>query len=173
MSISIEEMIKSPGFYQMAANPEGTAYYVVEVDQDGTVYQLTPAGNRDGVLAPDGWPPAARVIQKTTKPHFYGLMSINEAAAAGVDRLRKPEWRMREDHLKIDIIDGKPGPWTHLYSVTNLAFNKRDPVDILLLNPAFNMDYDLRCFVHYSGPLPESEEYRNAVANFTEGSHFG
>ena len=82
-------------------------------------------------------------------------ISINEAAAKGITRLRKKVWATREDHLKIDIIDGKPGPWTHLFSPFNKECNGRDPVDIL----ATNMDYNAKEFIPYSGPLPESDEY--------------
>lgn len=61
------------------------------------------------------------------------LISINQAAAMGIDRLRQPRWANLEDYLKIDIIDGKAGPWGHLYSPANEAVNGRNPVDMLLL----------------------------------------
>lgn len=34
------------------------------------------------------------------------LFSINEAARQGMERVRKPNWANKLDHLKIDIIDG-------------------------------------------------------------------
>lgn len=61
------------------------------------------------------------------------MISINQAAAQGIDRLRQPIWANAEDYLKIDIIDGKAGPWGHLYSPINEAINGRNPVDMLLL----------------------------------------
>lgn len=66
------------------------------------------------------------------------------------------------DHLKIDIIDGKPGPWTHLYSPFNKECNGRDPVDMLFTQ----VDYDAVEVVPYTGPLPDSEEYKAAAAQF-------
>ena len=62
------------------------------------------------------------------------LISINQAAAQGIDRLRQPRWANPEDYLKIDIIDGRPGPWLHLYSPANQAINGRNPVDMLELD---------------------------------------
>jgi hypothetical protein len=60
------------------------------------------------------------------------LISIVEAAAAGIDKLRKPNWANPMDHLKIDIVNGEPGPWGHLYSPANEEINGRNPVDLLL-----------------------------------------
>jgi hypothetical protein len=37
-------------------------------------------------------------------------ISINEAANQGIGYLRKSVWAIPLDHLKIDILDGKPGP---------------------------------------------------------------
>lgn len=96
------------------------------------------------------------------------LISINEAAARGIERLRKPTWANPCDHLKIDVLrDGdadKPGPWTHLYTPFNKECNGRDPVDILCVTQG--MDYTEHCWVPYTGPLPDSEEYKAAVAAF-------
>jgi hypothetical protein len=90
------------------------------------------------------------------------LISIVEAAAQGIERLREPQWANPMDHLKIDIIDGKPGPWTHLYSPMNESLNGRDPFDILVVS----MDYNAKRYELHTGPLPETEEYRAAVAEF-------
>lgn len=70
------------------------------------------------------------------------MISINQAAAQGVDKLRLPIWASPEDYLKIDIIDGKAGPWGHLYSPINEAINGKNPVDMLLLEGR-----DDECFV--------------------------
>jgi hypothetical protein len=58
------------------------------------------------------------------------MISIVYAAANGVERVRKPIWANPLDHLKIDIVDGKPGPWLHLWCPFNKECNGRDPVDV-------------------------------------------
>lgn len=92
------------------------------------------------------------------------LLSIKDAAAQGIDRLRRPIWSNKLDHLKLDIIDGKPGPWTHLYCPFNKECNGRDPVDMLFIS----MDYDAKTFEPYTGPLPDSDEYKANVAAYAE-----
>lgn len=64
------------------------------------------------------------------------LLSIVEAAALGIDRLRMPQWADPNDYLKIDIVDGKPGPWGHLYSPINELVNGKNPIDLLLVGYA-------------------------------------
>lgn len=44
------------------------------------------------------------------------LMSINQAAERGINKLRRPNWSIPEDHIVIDIINGQAGPWIKLYS---------------------------------------------------------
>lgn len=87
------------------------------------------------------------------------IMSVAEAAALGIERIRLPRWANPMDHLKIDIIGGNVGlgPWMHLYSPINLACNGRDPFSFL-----WAKGYDLheRAYIAYDGPLPDSEEYR-------------
>lgn len=61
------------------------------------------------------------------------LISINEAAKRGIDKLRQPIWASPEDYLKIDIIDGKAGPWGHFYSPLNKMTNGKNPIDVLLI----------------------------------------
>jgi hypothetical protein len=91
-------------------------------------------------------------------------LSIREAAARGIERVRKPVWAHPCDHLKIDIIDGKPGPWTHLYAPFNKECNGRDPVDMLCI--AHGVNYDERCWVPHTGPTLDSDEYKAAVASY-------
>jgi hypothetical protein len=88
------------------------------------------------------------------------LISINEAAAAGIERLRYPKWVTPEDHLKIDIIDGKPGLWTHLFAPFNRECNGRDPVSIICTQ----MDYGAAEWEPYTGPISGSDEYKAAQA---------
>jgi hypothetical protein len=90
------------------------------------------------------------------------LISILEAAELGVQRLRKPVWANPLDHLQIDIVDGRPGPWLHIWCPFNKECNGRDPVDMI----AYTQNLGMREFEPYAGPLPDSEEYRKAVEQF-------
>jgi hypothetical protein len=83
------------------------------------------------------------------------LISINEAAASGIERLCDPYWQIPEDHLKIDIINGKAGIWTHLYSPLNLELNGKDPFDIIVTD----MDYNAKIYVEYK---PRHHENSNS-----------
>lgn len=92
------------------------------------------------------------------------LISINEAARLGHVRLRKPRWANPFDHLKIDVIDGQIGPWLHLYAPFNRECNGRDPVDMLSLE--HRPSFDSVEFEVYTGPLPQSDAYRQEVERF-------
>lgn len=85
------------------------------------------------------------------------LISIKDAEAQGVERVRKPIWANPLDHLRIGS-----GIWLHLYSPFNKECNGRDPVDIL----KFQEDVTAKVFEPYTGPLPDSEEYKAAAAVF-------
>jgi hypothetical protein len=90
------------------------------------------------------------------------LLSIQDAAARGIERVRKPIWANPLDHLKIDIVDGKPGPWLHLWCPFNTECNGRDPVDVF----AYQWDLSVKEFEPYAGPLPQSDAYTEAVKKF-------
>ncbi len=90
------------------------------------------------------------------------LISIMGAVEKGIDRLRDSRWGMPEDHLKIDIIDGYLGPWTHLYSPFNQECNGRDPVDICITE----LDSSAKKWLPYDGPLPETAEYKAMAAAY-------
>lgn len=91
------------------------------------------------------------------------LLCVAEAAAKGIERIRLSKWANPMDHLKIDIIEGRPGPWLHLYSPINVGCNGKDPVSFVwILMP--DADIYEREYEAYSGPLPDSEEYKAAVA---------
>lgn len=91
------------------------------------------------------------------------LISINAAIDQRIERIRKPIWVNDMDHIKIDLMsDGGAGPWLHLYCPFNKECNGRDPMDIL----RFNEDCEAKMFEPYTGPLPESEEYKTAQAKF-------
>jgi hypothetical protein len=86
--------------------------------------------------------------------------TIGQAAANGIDRLRKPYWANLFEHIKIDIIEGnKPGPWLHFYSPMNKILLGRDPYDLLIMYEARHDE----TFEPYTGPLPDSKEYLDDV----------
>ena len=92
------------------------------------------------------------------------LISINQAVKKKVDRLRKPIWANPMDHFKIDIVGDKLGPWLHFYSPFNKECNGRDPIDELFMMWSPNLD--IKEFEIYNGPLPDSQEYQEAVTSY-------
>ncbi len=92
------------------------------------------------------------------------LISINDAAEYGHDRLRLPHWANPLDHIKIDIINGAAGPWFHLWAPANVFCGGKDPQDIL----ALEADRTAREWEIYKGPLPDSDAYRAAVEKAKE-----
>jgi hypothetical protein len=118
------------------------------------------------MVAPGPWPfPTAKDKQEKTEE----LISVREAVERGIDRLRLPKWADPFDHVKIDIIEvgGKKGygPWMHLYAPFNQECNGSDPVDMLLL-ANLKFDPDAKEYLPYTGPLPDSEEYKERVKGF-------
>lgn len=85
------------------------------------------------------------------------LISIKEAEAAGIERLRKPIWANPLDHLHVP-----KGIWAHLYCPFNKECNGRDPVKML----KFQLDQTTKEWEQYTGPLPDSAEYKAAVAAY-------
>jgi hypothetical protein len=77
-----------------------------------------------------------------TAPRGVDRISIVQAAARGIARVRQATWAP-ENYLTIDIVDGRPGPWTHLSSPDTL-----DPVDILCVE----LDYTVAAWLPYAGP---------------------
>ncbi|MDB5079571.1 MAG: hypothetical protein JWP00_1495 [Chloroflexi bacterium] len=93
------------------------------------------------------------------------FISILEAVTKNINRLRQPKWAFPFDHIRIDILsDGTMGPFVHLYGPTNQAFNGKDPVTSV----AWMYDLTSKEWVIYSGPLPDSEEYKAKVAECNE-----
>jgi hypothetical protein len=74
-------------------------------------------------------------------------ISLNQAAKNNISAVRMSHWANKNDHIKIDIIDGKVGPWGHLYSESNEKINGRNPVDFLL----FSEDLDAKVYLIYHG----------------------
>jgi len=94
------------------------------------------------------------------------LFSLKEAAARRVERVRQPNWANPLDHIKIDILpDGSLGPWAHLYSPFNKECNGHDPVDMLTI-AGIGVDPNSKSCYAYTGPLPDSDEYKAEVARF-------
>ncbi len=75
-------------------------------------------------------------------------ISLVDAAALGVSRIRMPSWSHRHDHFEIDIKNGKLGPTILLWSPPNRRFYKRDPISL----PTNRILPDKRMFVPYRGP---------------------
>lgn len=87
-------------------------------------------------------------------------LSIAEAARRGISRLRQPQWANPMDHLKITIIAGSVAPLVRLYAPFNKECNGRDPVVLFLDQP------NDRIWLEYTGPLPDSPEYKAEQAKF-------
>ncbi|MGI9485458.1 MAG: hypothetical protein ACR2RF_06160 [Geminicoccaceae bacterium] len=86
------------------------------------------------------------------------LISINEAAAQGIERIRQPNWSNPNDYLKIDIVEDKPGPWLHLYSPINEPICKqKNPQDILWILEGGAEQADAKEFVRYEGKIDPDE----------------
>lgn len=97
------------------------------------------------------------------------LISIKDAAAAGIKRVRMEKWGAPLDHIAIDLIDGSHGPWAHFWAPFNMECNGRDPVDMLIGPKGINtvyVDPDDRCFVPYAGPTSHDREYQAAAVKF-------
>lgn len=94
------------------------------------------------------------------------LISIDQAASRNIKLIRKPIWANAMDHIRIDIVDGRAGPWLHLYAPFNVECNGRDPVPIAALGNG----YDVIEWEPYAGPLPDSEEYKADVAGYAKFS---
>jgi len=88
------------------------------------------------------------------------LISIDQAADRGILRLRKPKWVHPMDHILIGTIMGTPTPWADLYCPMNKECNGRDPVRLLTQCTSETS------WEPYDGPLPDSDEYKAAQAQF-------
>jgi hypothetical protein len=99
------------------------------------------------------------------------LISINDAVALGVERLRLSKWADKMDHIKIDILndpetgEGTLGPWVHLWCPFNKECNGRDPVSVLAIME-MKGQLDSPEWEVYRGPLPDSDEYKERAAAF-------
>lgn len=94
------------------------------------------------------------------------LLSIHQAAAQGIERIRRSNWSHPMDHLKLDLVEGGVGPWVHLCSPFNMPINGRDPFDILVLDVD---NLDVECWEVYEGAVQGSPEYQAEVDRVTAG----
>lgn len=92
------------------------------------------------------------------------LMSLHEAKAAGIVRVRRPIWSNAMDHLELTVLPGGDlGPWVKLWCPFNLECNGKDPMQLLA---GLDLSTDSREFVEYTGPTGESPEYLAERARF-------
>ena len=87
------------------------------------------------------------------------LISIEGAIAAGIERVRMPSWNDPFTHIKIEATSD--GVVLLLFGIRNLEINGEDPIDF---TEVADMVYrrQNRLFVAYTGPLPDSDEYKEA-----------
>lgn len=108
------------------------------------------------------------MTQEQLKDVEYPLFSLNEAVTRGIERVRQPSWADELDHIKIDLFpDGTHGPWIHFYCPYNTICNGRDPVNMIWLSGGV-MDFNARGFCEYTGPLPDSDEYKAKIAEYAK-----
>ena len=93
-------------------------------------------------------------------------ISLAQASECGIKRVRNPIWANKFDHIEIDIINGKVGPWLHLYCPFNLQCNGKDPVNFLWITGPIKIDINAIEFEAYIGPLPDSDAYASEIAKF-------
>lgn len=86
------------------------------------------------------------------------LISITAAAAAGIKRLRSPVWANDRDYIRIDIIDGMPGPWLHLFSSGNIAIGHANPKSFIGVNYFPGFSYETQWAVPYEGELDPDDQ---------------
>jgi hypothetical protein len=75
------------------------------------------------------------------------LISVYEAAARGITTLRSPAWRDPDDHIEIDVVDGKIGPWFRLHSSSNEICGYENPRSILWIS--VGTAFGVACFLPY------------------------
>ena len=85
------------------------------------------------------------------------LISMNEAAAQGIERICQPHWAFPTDYFKLDIIDGRLGPWVHLYSRMNETISQPNPQDVLWIMEGGAAQADERVWLPYEGEIDPDE----------------
>lgn len=83
-------------------------------------------------------------------------MTFDEAAARGISRLRLSNWADERDYVRIDIVDGKAGPWAHLYAPLQEAIGAPTPQSVAwFLNGPSGDEWQ-----EYTGPIHEKDDGR-------------
>lgn len=90
------------------------------------------------------------------------LLTIRQAAEKGIERVHAKKWANPLDHLKINVACGALLPWSQFYSPMNMAMLGCDPKELLITQVGPNRAE----WEPYLGPLPDSDEYKAAVAAF-------
>lgn len=61
-------------------------------------------------------------------------MTLQQCAESGHDKVRKPYWAFATDYMRIDINNGRVGPWGHLFAAEQQEMlGQPTPQDILLV----------------------------------------
>lgn len=60
------------------------------------------------------------------------LISIDDAIASGVFKLRLPHWALPTDHIELAPVSGGVGPWVKLWSETNERIGEKNPHQFLI-----------------------------------------
>lgn len=103
---------------------------------------------------------AARMVgEDVNDAENVSLLTLREAAAEGIERLRRPIWAHPMDHIRMSARAGTVPLFIYLFCPFNQECNGRDPVEIFLGGP-IGYDIDERVWVVYKGPLAESEAYK-------------
>ncbi len=75
-------------------------------------------------------------------------MTQDELVALGCNRFRRDIWADPTDYVRVDVIDGKKGPWMHLWARrTQEICGSPTPQDILNIRHDPTDDY-----LPYDGP---------------------
>jgi hypothetical protein len=59
-------------------------------------------------------------------------MSINEMTKVGITKFRQVNWTNPDDHMEMNIIEGRPGPWFKLWSPVNELIGTKNPQTLLV-----------------------------------------
>jgi hypothetical protein len=87
------------------------------------------------------------------------LISVKEAAAQGIKRLRHPKWANPRDYIKIDIVDGEPGPWLRLYSPINISVcQQENPQTVLWAMAGGRAAIESEEYLPYTGEIDPDEQ---------------
>lgn len=78
------------------------------------------------------------------------MISINQAVAQGITRLRMPRWAPTDAYMLLYIIDGELGPWVKLYSRTEQQAIG-EPTPQMFLSYTYEKSFDREEYEPYTG----------------------